>query len=362
MSNRKVAALGFCGFLLLSAMPVRAQTTAILLGTAKDSSGAVLPHVRVTVTNVETNQVQEGTTNTAGQYRILALPAGRYKVEAEVTGFQKFLEQDVVLTVNEQHSLDIVMQVGSLQQQVEVEANAVQVETASTQMGNVINDKAMTALPLNGRSYIDLLAIQAGVAAQAPGSASSVGLYAVNGQRTSSNAFLVNGGNVNEGENFGTSIIPNLDSVAEFRLVTNSFDPQYGRYQRRGDERHHQERHQRLPRHRVRIPAQQRHGFAQLLQHQRLRPQAQPVRLRHRRPGVEEQDLLVHRLPGHPADPGFFQQHYGVAHCRPARRPVRPQRPQRHCQRPVLGATPEPASGLHGDQQRALPPLFFRAA
>ncbi len=211
-------------------MPARAQVTATLLGTARDSSGAVLPHVKVTATNVETNQVEEGTTNTAGQYRMLALPAGRYKVEAEVNGFQKFLEQDVVLTVNEQHSLDIVMQVGSLQQQVEVEANAVQVETASTQMGNVINDKAMTALPLNGRSYIDLLAIQAGVAAQAPGSNSAAGLYAVNGQRTSSKAFLVNGGNVNEGENFGTSIIPNLDSVAEFRLVTNSFDPHYGRY------------------------------------------------------------------------------------------------------------------------------------
>ncbi len=228
--NRIVAALSFCGLLFFSTMPVRAQTTATLLGTAKDSSGAVLPHVKVTATNVETNLVEEGTTNTSGQYRIVALPVGRYKVEAQVTGFQTFVEQDVILTVNEQHNLDIVMQVGSLQQQVQVEANAVQVETASTQMGNVINDKAMEALPLNGRSYIDLLAIQAGVAAQAPGSNSATGLYTVNGQRNSSNAFLVNGGNVNEGENFGTSIIPNLDSIAEFRLVTNSFDPQYGRY------------------------------------------------------------------------------------------------------------------------------------
>ncbi len=226
---RAAAALGFCGILFFSAMPVRAQVTATLLGTARDSSGAVLPHVKVTATNVETNQVQESTTNTAGEYRMLALPAGRYKVEAEVTGFQKFLEQDVVLTVNEQHSLDIVMQVGSLQQQVEVEANAVQVETASTQMGNVISDKAMASLPLNGRSYIDLFSIQAGVAPQAPGSSSSTG-YAVNGQRGSSNAFLVNGGNVNEGVNFGSAVIPNLDSIAEFRLVTNSFDPQYGRY------------------------------------------------------------------------------------------------------------------------------------
>ncbi len=109
---------------------------------------------------------------------------------------------------------------------MEVSASTVQVETSSTQLGQVIDDKQMVNLPLNGRSYIDLLTIQAGVAPQQ----SSTGNISVNGQRGSSNSFLVNGGDVNEGVNFGTEIIPNLDSVAEFRLITNSFDAEYGRF------------------------------------------------------------------------------------------------------------------------------------
>ena len=228
--SRNLAGFGLMASLLFLTASLQAQVTATLLGNARDTSGAVLPHVKVTATNVETNLVQEAFTDTAGEYRMMALPIGRYKVQAELAGFQTFVAEDVVLTVNEQRRVDILMQVGSLQQQVQVEANAVQVETTATQLGNVINDQAMVSLPLNGRSYIDLLAIQAGVAAQAPGSGSSSGNYAVNGQRTSSNAFLVNGGDVSEGVNFGTSVIPNLDSIAEFRLVTNSFDPEYGRF------------------------------------------------------------------------------------------------------------------------------------
>ncbi|SPF45232.1 conserved exported hypothetical protein [Candidatus Sulfopaludibacter sp. SbA4] len=224
---RSLTVSGFLLCVLLTAPGIlRAQVTATILGSARDSSGAVVPHVKVTATNVETNLVQESSTDVLGEYRILALPVGRYKLEAELSGFQKFVAADVVLTVDEQRRVDITMQVGSLTQAVEVQANAVQVETTATQLGNVINDKAMVSLPLNGRSYIDLLSIQAGVAPQS----SSTGNISVNGQRVSSNAFLVNGGDVSEGVNFGTSIIPNLDSIAEFRLVTNSFDPEYGRF------------------------------------------------------------------------------------------------------------------------------------
>ena len=142
---RSLAGSGFllCVLLTVSSGVLRAQVTAAILGSAKDSSGAVLPHVKVTATNTETNLVQEGFTNVTGEYRIMALPVGRYKVEAELTGFQKFVAEDIVLTVDEQHRVDITLQVGSLQQKVEVEANAVQVETTTTQLGNVIDDKAM---------------------------------------------------------------------------------------------------------------------------------------------------------------------------------------------------------------------------
>ena len=118
------------------------------------------------------------------------------------------------------------MEVGNLQQKVEVSANAVQVETTSTQLGTVIDEKNILSLPLNGRSYIDLLSIQAGVAP----TSNATGLISVNGQREASNAFLVNGGDVTEGRTNGAAVIPNLDSVAEFRLITNSFDAEYGRF------------------------------------------------------------------------------------------------------------------------------------
>ena len=136
--------------------------------------------------------------------------------------------------------VDIALQVGSVQQEVSVSANAVQVESESTQLGDVIDSKKMLALPLNGRSYIDLLGLQAGVVPVTSGSMQqdrpvsgykiSPGNLSVNGQRETSNAFLVNGGDVSEGRNLGAGLVPNLDSVEEFRLITNSFDAEYGKF------------------------------------------------------------------------------------------------------------------------------------
>ncbi|MBV8820263.1 MAG: TonB-dependent receptor, partial [Acidobacteriaceae bacterium] len=224
---------------LIAPLTLSAQAvTASILGTAHDDTGALVPKVRVTATNLDTNQTSTATTDHQGQYRLLSLPIGRYKVEATLAGFETFVENNLVLTVNEQHRVDLNMHVGSVQQQIEVQANAVQVETSNTQLGEVIETKQIAALPLNGRSYIDLLGLQAGVAPVSSGASTSnvvsgqlaAGNVSVNGQRESSNQFLVNGGDVSEGRNFGAAIVPNLDSVAEFRLITNSFDAEYGRF------------------------------------------------------------------------------------------------------------------------------------
>jgi hypothetical protein len=231
----------FCigGLLAVLAAPTLfADVTGSILGSVTDPSGAVLTNVEVVATNLDTNLSQSTKTDTAGQYRILALPVGKYKVEATLTGFQKFVATGIDLTVNEQHRVDIAMQVGAVQQEVEVTATAVQVESTNTQLGQVVEEKALLALPLNGRSYIDLLGLQPGVAPVASGTISnrpvsgelSAGNISVDGQRESANAFLVNGGDVSEGRNMGAAIIPNLDSVAEFRLITNSFDAEYGRF------------------------------------------------------------------------------------------------------------------------------------
>ena len=217
------------GLLLSMAGSLHAAVSASILGNATDSSGASLPGVKITAINVETNFTQSTTTDASGEYRFLSLPVGTYRVEAEMAQFQKFVADNIVLTVDQQRRVNISLRVGSVQEKVEVRGDAVQVETASTQLGTVIDDRVMTNLPLNGRSYIDLLSIQAGVAPET-GTNPSAGLISVNGQREASNAFLVNGGDVSEGRNMGTGIIPNLDAVAEFHLITNSFDAEYGRF------------------------------------------------------------------------------------------------------------------------------------
>ena len=218
---------------------LKGDVTGSILGALTDAGGGVLPGVQVTATNLETNQRQSTLSDTIGQYRILALPVGKYKVEASAPGFQKFLETGIDVAVNQQRRVDIVLQVGNVEQQVEVSAAAMQVETTNTQLGDVVEEKKMLALPLNGRSYIDLLGLQAGVAPASSGTITqdrpvsgglNAGNISVNGAREGANAFLVNGGDVSEGRNMGTAIIPNIDSVAEFRLITHSFDAEYGRF------------------------------------------------------------------------------------------------------------------------------------
>src|ERR1041384_399770 len=205
--------------LLATCATLHAQVNGSSLGTATDSTKAAVAGVAVRVTNIDTNQTEQTATDPVGQYRFLVLPVGRYRLEASLQGFQKFVADNIVLTVNEQHRIDILMQVGSLEQQVEVSANAVQVETTATQLGQVIDSDKIINLPLNGRSYLDLLALQPGV----------VGTN-VNGQRSTANSFMVNGGDVGLGNGFTAGEVPNLDSVAEFRLITNSFDAEYGRF------------------------------------------------------------------------------------------------------------------------------------
>jgi hypothetical protein len=225
---------------LLGSNLAHADVTGSILGVVRDRSQAVVTGVRIVVTNAQTNYSQETTSAADGSYHILALPVGNYKLTATASGFGPFTATDIVLKVNDQLHVDITLQVGSVQQEVSVSANAVQVEVESTQLGDVVDSKKMLALPLNGRSYLDLLGLQAGVVPVTSGSMqqdrpvsgyiTSPGNLSVNGQRETSNAFLVNGGDVSEGRNLGAGLVPNLDSVEEFRLITNSFDAEYGKF------------------------------------------------------------------------------------------------------------------------------------
>jgi hypothetical protein len=218
-----------------------ADVTGTILGTVTDSSNAIVVGAHVSATNVDTNFTRETVSDSDGAYRLLALPAGHYRVTATAPGFQEFVESGIEVKVNDQLRLMVTLKVGEVKQAVRVEANSVQVETESTQLGQVIDTKQILSLPLNGRSYLDLLGLQAGVAPTTSGSiqqdrpvsgmqSMGAGNVSVNGQRETANAFLVNGGDVSEGRNNGAGLIPNLDSIQEFRLITNSFDAEYGKF------------------------------------------------------------------------------------------------------------------------------------
>jgi len=221
------------------AVDLSADVTGLITGTVRDSSNSVVVGATVTATETATNFSRVGVSAANGEYRLLALPAGLYKVTATAPGFEQFVTTDIDLKVNDELRIDVTLKVGTVKESVTVEASAVQVETESTQLGQVIGSTQILSLPLNGRSFIDLLGLQAGVAPTTSGSIQqdrpvsgiqSAGNISVNGQRETANAFLVNGGDVSEGRNEGAGLIPNLDSVQEFRLITNGFDAEYGKY------------------------------------------------------------------------------------------------------------------------------------
>jgi hypothetical protein len=233
-------------FLLLTSHTALADVTGSILGVVRDRSQAVVSGAQVVATNVDTNFSKETTSAADGSYHILALPAGKYKLTVTATGFRPFVETGIEVKVNDQLRFDLTLDVGSVQEEISVVANSVQVQTESTQLGDVVDSKKMLSLPLNGRSYLDLLGLQAGVVPVTSGTMqqdrpvsgyignesglSGPGNLSVNGQRETSNAFLVNGGDVSEGRNLGAGLVPNLDSVEEFRLITNSFDAEYGKF------------------------------------------------------------------------------------------------------------------------------------
>jgi hypothetical protein len=220
--------------------PAHADVTGSITGVVRDSAQAVFVGAKVTITNSQTNLSQSTISAADGSYRFLALAAGTYKITVSAAGFRPYSTNEITVQVNDQLKLDITLEVGTVIEVVDISGNIVHVETESTQLGDVIDSKKMLALPLNGRSYLDLLGLQAGVAPTTAGTIggdrpvsgyiSNAGNISVNGQRETANAFLVNGGDVSEGRNLGAGLVPNLDSVEEFRLITNSFDAEYGKF------------------------------------------------------------------------------------------------------------------------------------
>jgi len=237
--------LGFV-LILLFAIDLWAGVDGTIVGTVKDSSGAVVRNAIVKAANLNTGVQQQVSTNEVGFYSFPALPVGRYDISIKKAGFKLYRRTGISIDANGSEVVDVVLEVGEPSEAITVNQTAIRAETSDSQLGELISGTKMVAVPLNGRSFTDLLSLQAGVApatsltsntqqdvgvsALSPSGNLNPGTISINGQREFSNAFIVNGSDTEEDVNAGTAIVPNLDSIAEFRVLTSNFDAEYGGY------------------------------------------------------------------------------------------------------------------------------------
>jgi hypothetical protein len=229
---------------------LNAGVTASISGTVTDPSGAAVVGATVTATNVDTGITTTQSTNGQGYYSFQSLPLGKYTIDVQQKGFKEYQKTGLVLDVNDALVVDVPLQVGQSTEKIVVESDALHVETSNTQMGEVIEGKEMTDVPLVKRSFTDLLSLQPGVIStpspmsgaysgqfisagfslpQVSGDQDS-GALSVNGMRESANGFILNGLLVQEIGYSGAGAVPNLDSLGEFRIITNNADAEYGNY------------------------------------------------------------------------------------------------------------------------------------
>jgi len=210
------------------------QITGNIRGTVSDPSGAVVVGAAVTAWQTETGLSRETVTDRGGNYVLLELPVGHYRLEVEEKGFQKYLQDGITLNVNETASVSPRLALGSEKRQVLVRANADLIEPTVTSMGKVVEQQELEDLPLNGRNFSQLGLLQPGVVPLTPGIAEAGGslrsgqAYAVNGQRPESNNFLIDGANNFNGVDGGFVLKPPVDAIAEFRIITHSANAEFG--------------------------------------------------------------------------------------------------------------------------------------
>lgn len=221
------ASLGLAGLVL-------GQTTSNILGTVTDPAGAAVPNARVTARNTGTNATKEAIADTEGRFRVPLLPIGNYDVTVEAPGFSKYQQSGITLRLNQDADLPIQLQVGAVTDTVTVSSDATLVNTTNAEVGVNFDVKRITELPLApNRNVLNLALSVAGVSQLSTGNSvfGDGGVsFSVNGARTRSNNFMLDGGDMVQPSVGGaTQQVNNPDTVAEFRLITNQFLPEYGR-------------------------------------------------------------------------------------------------------------------------------------
>ena len=244
MPSSKLSRL-FCGLIVLcsvlslclicATLSFAQSTGGRILGRVADTSGAVLSGVKVIATNEATGVTRETLTNDSGDYGFPQVPIGIYTITFDLTGFKTNERKGIQVELNQVVTFNSTLEIGQTKEVVEVTSEAPLVDTTSTQLGAIVNNKSVNELPLNARDAYQFLQLQPGVQSQLGSSggtfygSDSAGSVSVNGGRGRSNNFNVNGGDANDQFVNAAAVQPSPDAIAEFRVITNTFDAEYGR-------------------------------------------------------------------------------------------------------------------------------------
>ena len=221
--------------MLLLALSVCAfAQDATMVGTVTDPSGSVVPNVTVAVTQVETGKTTTVKSSADGQFAIPTLQIGNYNLKAEASGFGVAEKKGIVLNVGDRLRVDIAMKLGTATESITVEENAVKVQSETGEVSDVITGKQVTQLATNGRSIYTLVNLTPGASSlqgdfQTPTPVGGDANVSFNGNRPGHNLYMLDGGeNLDRGGAGTFSVMPSIDSIAEFRALTSSYSAEYG--------------------------------------------------------------------------------------------------------------------------------------
>jgi len=233
-----VLGLLFCALVITLGVPCasQAQDTGYISGTVIDKSGAAVVGAEVVLTSTAGSVTRSTTTNSDGAYTIAGLPGDSYNLSVSAKGFQKYTAQSIKLNVAEKARVDVTLTVGAMTEEITVTGESVaQVETQSSDLTNTITGKQINQLELNGRNFTQLVVLAPGVVNQTGSDEGKVGVYgnvaySMNGGRTEYNNWELDGGdNMDNGSNSTLNVYPNLEAIAEFKVLTSNYGAQYGR-------------------------------------------------------------------------------------------------------------------------------------
>src|SRR5580700_2706859 len=220
--------------LLMLTAGAGAQVNATITGTVLDASAAAVANASISLTNTATGQLRQVTSNSSGVYRFANVGVGQYTLEASASGFQKYTKTGIVVNVDQTLEEDVALKIGSQEQSINVEADALQVQSETNELSNLISGEQVSQLATNGRNVTSLAALGMGVSntlsdyggVNALTTSNSISF---NGTRVSHNIYLLDGGELNDRGCGGCfSSLPSIDALAEFQTLDSNYSPDYG--------------------------------------------------------------------------------------------------------------------------------------